>query len=337
MRFSRRNFVALFGSVIMFAPGCASTTSIRVYEESAPKHAIKYLGVSAVQLLYEGEILEGSQRTHRLLDVLSDKTNWPIVPSNEFSIINPLEADPIRKTDLLLRLKASKNLARQIALLETTISFRESKGRATIRASTKTIIGRAHEIDLVIRMTVTGEAGRILFDAESVTRVDPFAVTPDYDTRSYIDFALSSLANTMVEKLDGDVLSRAKGIKLVGRPTINGLKSYPSRALPSLNSTELDQMEQDIRNWHILQYFDSTATIDDAKDDASKTIAFCLTQDLEKPSLRSGDCIISIGQKNIANTHQIHLHLAENPETKTFLLKVQRTGNNELVEVSFTP
>ncbi|MEE2903258.1 MAG: hypothetical protein VYC39_13070 [Myxococcota bacterium] len=337
MSFSRTNFVALFGSSIILATGCASTTSIRVYEESAPKHAIKYFGVSAVQLLYEGQTLEGSQRTQRLLDFLSEKTKWSIVPSNEFSVVNPLETDPIRKTDLLLRLKSPKNLAHKIALLETTVSFRESKGRATIRASTGTMIGRAHEIDLVIRMTVSGENGRVLFDAESVTRVDPFAITPDFDSRSYVDVALSALADTMVEELEGHVLSHQREIKLFGRPTINGLKSYPSRTLRSLHSPQLGQMEKDIRHWHILQYFDSTATIDDAKHDASKGIAFCLTKELENTSLRSGDCIISIGQKSIANAHQLYLYLGENPKTKTFLLKVLRAGTSVPVDVSLTP
>ena len=329
-------FIFLVGLLTILATGCASTRTIRIYEATSPTDTIRYLGVSTVQLLYESELLESNLRTHRLLGFLAQRTQWPIAPSNEFSIINHLERDPIRKTDLLLRLKPTKGLGNQIALLETTISLREAKGRAIINASTGTLVGRAHEIDLVVRMTVTGKAGAVLFDVESVTRVDPFAITPDFDSRSYIDNALSSLLEILIRDLDEHIQPVTKKVTFVGRPTMSGLKSYPSRSVTSHDSRQMDGMELDIRNWHILQYSDFSASIDEAKKDLLRNVGFCLTQDHPNTTLKAGDCIYSIDGKAVANSHQIQMKVNEKAKN-TFRMQIQRRDTASVEQISYAP
>lgn len=305
----------------IFGHGCASTHALRITSQ-APEHPLEVVAVLPVQLIYEALPFESQLRTFDLLSELWKACAWPILPPSDFAIIDPYSDDPLRRTDALRHLGQTTTKPHAIGVLSTSVSFREARRQATINSGGHQFIANAHELKVVVSMSLLGPRGRPLVELETTQLIDPFAAKPDHDPRPEVSAAIKAGIQELLN-IASDWINPGLEVPLNGIPSLAALKRYSGQAATLEKESSTDPIQAQLRDWHLALFLDPSVDFDDLERLTKTPPGICLkTEDVEEP-FRKGDCILFADDKPLHSLHLLRLLLHEREDRNPLTLLIR--------------
>lgn len=272
---------------------CSPAGGARVLGYSPILKPVDIVAVAPVEIRYQGDLLEREKRTEDVLHVLWADSGWAALTHHEFTVYDPRLTEPMRNTDVLLRMKAFQLGTGGFATLRTSISAREAAGSATVQG----MKGKAqsYQGELVVTMALLAANGATIVEVEDVVPFDPFLERPDWDSRPEARAALVEAARALIAQCSSCVKEQAR-VDIDAYPTPAVFLSAPD-ATPSLGG----EVERDLVIWHLLQYFDPEITLESSRAIAKLPRGFIVTR--AGSVFERGDCVLSVGSEPAPSPH----------------------------------